>query len=121
MGLSRIWQKDLRYLQLNREEKLDAYKSATECSTHKELTELATDWSSRYGVLPKPVESLIQMMKLKLLAKNCGFNKIKLKKPNVVIETRLKKETFKLMKNSLPTNIQSKFVLKKMTSSLKSQ
>ena len=93
----------------NREEKLDAYKSATECSNHKELAELASDWSSRYGVLPKPVESLILLMKLKLLAKTCGFNKIKLKKPNVIIETRIKETTFKLIKKSLPTNIQGKF------------
>ena len=94
---------------LNREEKLDAYKYATECTNHKELTELATDWSNRYGVLPKPVESLILLMKLKLLAKKCGFNKIKLKKPNVIIETRLKNSTFKLIKKGLPSNIQSKF------------
>ena len=48
-------------------------------------------------------------MKLKLLAKKCGFNKIKLKKPNIIIETRLKKSTFKLLKKALPTNIQNKF------------
>ena len=48
-------------------------------------------------------------MKLKLLAKKCGFNKIKLKKPNVIIETRLKNSTFKLIKKGLPSNIQSKF------------
>ena len=66
---------------LNREEKLDAYKYATECTSHKELTELATDWSNRYGVLPKPVESLILLMKLKIVSKkSSGFNKIKLKK-----------------------------------------
>ncbi len=94
---------------LNREEKLDAYKYATECANHKELTDLATDWTNRYGVLPKPVESLILLMKLKLLAKKCGFNKIKLKKPNVIIETRLKNSTFKLIKKGLPSNIQSKF------------
>ena len=93
---------------LNREEKLDAYKYATECTNHKELTELATDWTNRYGVLPKPVESLILLMKLKLLAKKCGFNKIKLKKPNVIIETRLKSSTYKLIKKALPTNIQNK-------------
>ena len=93
----------------NREEKLDAYKSATECSDNNELTELATDWSNRYGILPKPVESLILLMKLKLLAKRCGFNKIKLKKPNVIIETRLKCSAFKLIKKALPTNIQNKF------------
>ena len=94
---------------INREEKLEAYKYATECTNNQELTELATDWSNRYGVLPKPVESLLLLMKLKLLAKNCGFNKIKLKKPNIIIETRIKNSTFKLIKKGLPTNIQNKF------------
>ena len=94
---------------LNREEKLDAYKSATECSNDTELTELATDWTNRYGTLPKPVESLILLMKLKLLAKSCGFNKIKLKKPNIVIETKLKKSTYKILKKSLSTSVQNKF------------
>ena len=94
---------------LNKEEKLDAYKSAIECSNNNELTELATDWINRYGTLPKPVESLIMLMRLKLHARKCGFNKIKLKKPNIVIETKLKKSTFKILKNSLPSSVQNKF------------
>ena len=48
-------------------------------------------------------------MRLKLLAKRCGFNKIKLKKPNIVIETKLKKSTFKILKNSLTSSVQNKF------------
>ncbi|MDA9745851.1 transcription-repair coupling factor [Prochlorococcus sp. AH-736-K20] len=94
---------------LNREEKLEAYKSATECSNNDELTELATDWVNRYGNLPKPVESLIMIMRLKLLAKKCGFSKIKLKKPNILIETKLKNSTFKILKNSLASSVQNKF------------
>ncbi len=94
---------------LNKEEKLEAYKSATECSNNNELTDLATDWVNRYGNLPRPVESLIMIMRLKLLAKKCGFNKIKLKKPNIVIETKLKKSTFKLLKSSLTSSVQNKF------------
>ncbi len=94
---------------LNREEKLEAYKSATECSNNDELTELATDWVNRYGNLPKPVESLIMIMRLKLLSKKCGFNKIKLKKPNILIETKLKNSTFKILKNSLASSVQNKF------------
>ena len=94
---------------LNREEKLEAYKSATECTNNNELTELATDWVNRYGTLPKPVESLIMIMRLKLLAKRCGFNKIKLKKPNIIIETKLTNSTFKILKNSLASSVQNKF------------
>ena len=48
-------------------------------------------------------------MRLKLLAKKCGFNKIRLKKPNIVIESKLKKSTFKILKNSLPSSVQNKF------------
>ena len=48
-------------------------------------------------------------MKLKLLAKRCGFNKIKQKKPNIIIETKMKPSAFKLIKKGLPTNIQNKF------------
>ena len=48
-------------------------------------------------------------MKLKLLAKKCGFNKIKIKKPNIVIETKLKKSSFKILKNSLPVSVENKF------------
>ncbi len=94
---------------LNREEKLEAYKSASECSNNNELTELATDWVNRYGTLPKPVESLVMLMRLKLLAKKCGFDKIKLKKPNITIETKLKQSTFKILINSLPSIVQNKF------------
>ena len=93
----------------NREEKLDAYKSATECSNNIELIELSTDWTNRYGILPKPVETLILLMKLKLLSKKCGFNKIKLKKPNISVETKMGSTTFNLLKKVLPTNIQNKF------------
>ena len=48
-------------------------------------------------------------MKLKLIAKKCGFTKIKLIKPNIIIETRIKKTTFNLIKKALTTNIQNKF------------
>ena len=47
-------------------------------------------------------------MKLKLLAKRCGFNKIMLKKPNIIIETKLKNSTFNLLKNVLSSTIQNK-------------
>jgi len=49
------------------------------------------------------------IMRLKLLAKKCGFNKIKLKKPNILIETKLKNSTFKILKNSLASSVQNKF------------
>ncbi len=94
----------------NREEKLEAYKNITTCINNEQLTELATDWVNRYGLIPEPVESLLLIMKLKLLAKKCGFISIKLKKPNIILITRMKINAFKHLKEELPTNIQNKFV-----------
>ncbi len=94
----------------NREEKLEAYKNITTCQNNEQLTELATDWVNRYGLIPEPVESLLLIMKLKLLAKKCGFYSIKLKKPNIILITRMKINAFKHLKEELPTNIQNKFV-----------
>ena len=103
----------------NRDEKLEAYKNVTSCINNDEITELATDWVSRYGVIPSPVETLLKIMKLKLLAKKCGFEKIKTKKPNVEIETRMQTNAFNYMRHSLPANIQSKFIYVKQKENIK--
>ena len=103
----------------DRDEKLEAYKNITSCINKEEITELAGDWVSRYGLIPSPVEALLQIMKLKLLAKKCGFEKIKTKKPNVEIETRMEINAFNYMRDSLPTNIQSKFIYVKQKENTK--
>ena len=97
----------------NREEKLEAYKNVTMCITQDQLTELATDWVNRYGLIPKPVETLLQVMKLKLLAKHCGFIKIKLSKPNIVIYSKMNSKAFNYIKENLALNTQNKFIFKK--------
>ena len=97
----------------NREEKLEAYKNVTSCENLEQLTELSSDWVSRYGLIPQPVETLIQIMKIKLLAKNCGFQKIKLKKPNIIIETKMEVNAFKHIRENLPKSVQSKFIYQK--------
>tara|TARA_B100000212_G_scaffold50723_1_gene32876 strand:- start:223 stop:1398 length:1176 start_codon:yes stop_codon:yes gene_type:complete len=94
----------------NREEKLEAYKNVTTCSSEIELTELATDWVNRYGLIPKPVESLLQIMKLKLLAKYCGFSSIKINKPNILLFTKMQVNTFRHLNEELPSSIQNKFI-----------
>ncbi len=95
---------------INKEEKLEAYKNATACVNASELTELATDWVNRYGLIPKPVDTLLLIMRIKILAKHCGFSKIQLKKPNILIFTKMKANAFKRIKETLPVSIQSKFV-----------
>ena len=95
---------------INKEEKLEAYKNATACTSSEELTDLATDWVNRYGLIPKPVETLLLVMRIKILSRNCGFSKIQLRKPNILIYTKMKAKAFKKLKEVLPSSVQSKFI-----------
>ncbi len=95
------------------DEKINAYRLATQCVDNKSLVQLAGDWVDRYGTLPKAVESLIEIMKLKIIAKNCGFSRIKLAKPNVELETLMDEPAFKLLKNCLAQHLHGRFIYKK--------
>ena len=52
---------------IDNDEKISAYRDATECNSLNGLVELAASRTDRYGVLPAPVETLLQVMKLKFL------------------------------------------------------
>ena len=67
----------------------------------------------RYGTLPKPVESLIEVMKLKIISKKCGFSRIKLSKPNVELETMMNEPAFNLLRKGLPNHLHGRFIFKK--------
>tara|TARA_Y100001968_G_C19453588_1_gene770502 strand:- start:2032 stop:5541 length:3510 start_codon:yes stop_codon:yes gene_type:complete len=98
---------------IDNEEKLAAYRSASKCNSDKELMELASTWIDRYGTLPKSVETLIEIMKLKLISKSCGFSRIKLVKPNIVFETLMDEPAFRLLRQGLPTHLQGRLIYKK--------
>ena len=67
----------------------------------------------KYGTLPKAVESLIEVMKLKIIAKKCGFSRIKLSKPNVELETMMDEPAFKLLRKGLANHLHGRFIYKK--------
>ena len=97
-------------------EKINAYRLATECGNNDELVQFARNLIDRYGSLPKSVESLIEVMKLKIVAKKCGFSRIKLSKPNVELETMMDEPAFKLLRKGLPNHLHGRFIYKKGSS-----
>ena len=97
----------------NPDEKINAYRLATECENNEALVQFASHLVDRYGTLPKAVESLIEVMKLKIIAKKCGFLRIKLHKPNVVLETMMDEPAFKLLRNGLSKHLHGRFIYKK--------
>ncbi len=95
------------------DEKIQAYRLATQCESNNELVQFASNLIDRYGNLPKAVESLIEVMKLKIIAKKCGFSRIKLSRPNVELETSMDEPAFRLIRNGLPTHLHGRFIYKK--------
>ncbi len=92
------------------DEKMAAYRAAAACRSREELMQLAADWVDRYGSLPAPVQSLLQLMELKLLAKRCGFSRIRPEKPNLVLETPMEEPAFRLLRQGLPQHLHGRLV-----------
>ncbi|MEB3185442.1 MAG: transcription-repair coupling factor [Cyanobacteriota bacterium] len=92
------------------DEKMAAYRAAAECSGPEALLQLAADWVDRYGTLPVPVIALLQLMELKLLAKRCGFSRIKPEKPNIALETPMEEPAFRLLRQGLPQHLHGRLV-----------
>ncbi|MEN9861981.1 MAG: transcription-repair coupling factor, partial [Cyanobacteriota bacterium] len=63
-----------------------------------------------YGAIPAPVISLLQLMELKLLAKRCGFSRIKPEKPNIALETPMEEPAFRLLRQGLPQHLHGRLV-----------
>jgi transcription-repair coupling factor (superfamily II helicase) len=92
------------------DEKMSAYRAASECLSSEALVELAAGWAYRYGALPGPVQSLLQLMDLKLLAKRCGFARIRPEKPNIALETPMEEPAFRLLRQGLPQHLHGRLV-----------
>ncbi len=92
------------------DEKMAAYRSAAGCSSKGELLELAAAWIDRYGALPAPVQALLQLMELKLLAKRCGFARLRAEQPNLVLETPMEEPAFRLLRQGLPQHLHGRLV-----------
>ena len=92
------------------DEKMAAYRAAADCGSREALVELAAAWVDRYGALPAPVQSLLLLMELKLIARRCGFSRIRPEKPNIVLETPMEEPAFRRLRQGLPQHLHGRLV-----------
>ena len=91
-------------------EKIAAYRTVSSCQDPGGLISLAADWNDRYGALPAPVETLLLLMRLKLVARRCGFTRIKPERPNLVLETPMQEPAFRRLRQGLPQHLHGRLV-----------
>ncbi|MBW4656009.1 MAG: transcription-repair coupling factor [Kaiparowitsia implicata GSE-PSE-MK54-09C] len=93
------------------DQKMSAYRAVATAQSKQELTEIAADWSDRYGTIPVASLQLIRVMELKQVARKLGFARIKTEgKQHVVLETPMEEPAWNLMREKLPTHLQTRFV-----------
>ena len=95
---------------LDSDEKITAYRAAANCESGEALIELAAGWNDRYGAIPSAVQSLLQLMELKLLARRCGISRIRPEKPNIAMETPMEEPAFRLLRQGLPQHLHARMV-----------
>jgi transcription-repair coupling factor (superfamily II helicase) len=92
------------------EEKMAAYRAAAQCQSKPALLELAAVWADRYGPIPGPVLSLLRLLELKLLAKRCGFSRIRPDNANIALETPMEEPAFRRLRQGLPPHLHGRLV-----------
>jgi len=93
------------------DQKMSAYRSVAAAKSQTELTQIAADWSDRYGSTPTSALQLLRVMQLKQLAKSLGFSRIKPEsKQHVILETPMAEPAWNLLIGNLPEHLRSRFV-----------
>jgi transcription-repair coupling factor (superfamily II helicase) len=93
------------------DQKMSAYRAVASAQSLQELTQIAGDWSDRYGTIPVAARQLLRVMELKHIAKTLGFARIKPEgKQHVVLETPMEEPAWNLLKENLPEHLHSRFV-----------
>jgi transcription-repair coupling factor (superfamily II helicase) len=93
------------------DQKMSAYRAVATAKSQEELTQIAGEWSDRYGAIPVSASQLLRVMELKQLAKKLGFSRIKPEnKQHVILETPMEEPAWNLLAANLPENLKSRFV-----------
>jgi transcription-repair coupling factor (superfamily II helicase) len=93
------------------DQKMTAYRSVASADSKEDLTQIALDWSDRYGPMPKAVQQLLRIVELKQIAKSLGFSRIKPEgKQHLILETPMEEPAWAVLAEKLPDHLKSRFV-----------
>ncbi|MEN9255294.1 MAG: transcription-repair coupling factor, partial [Gloeomargarita sp. SZTDM-1c_bins_89] len=94
----------------NLELKLQAYRDLATADSQAHIDQLVAQWQQVYGELPPPVQQLVLVMRVKLLAKQIGIQRIRPETPHVVWETAMAEPAWQELRQRLSPKLHSRFV-----------
>lgn len=93
------------------DQKMSAYRGVASANSKAELTQIAVEWSDRYGPIPPAAQQLIKIVELKQIARQLGFARIKPEgSQHISLETPMEEPAWNLLKANLPEHLHARFV-----------
>lgn len=96
------------------EQKLLEYKRLSESANLSELDEIVSEWKDRFSKMQEPVENLIKLVKLKMIATNAGITSVRETPDGIRIYSGYSGAETKLIWNKLPFEIKRYIKLVKL-------
>ena len=91
------------------EQKMIEYKRLSDVKNETELNYIVSEWKDRFSRIPDEVENLIKLIKIRLLATDCGITIIREVDQNIRIYSPFTPYEWNIIKNGLEKNIAKKF------------
>lgn len=96
----------------SQEQRMNEYKRLSEVKHVASLDELINEWTDRFGKIPTETENLIEIMRLKLMAKKADIYNISQEAAGIKLQANLRLQKWLPIQRSLSTYLQQKTVFK---------
>lgn len=90
------------------EQKMIEYKRLADVNNEIELDSIVTEWKDRFSRIPDEVENLIKLIKLRLLATDCGISVVREAGENIRIYTPFAPYEWNILKQNINKDILKK-------------
>lgn len=89
----------------SKEQKMIEYKRLADVKSVSELDLITAEWKDRFSKMSEPVENLIKLVHLRLLANQANISLIRETESNIRVYTWFNKAEWNIIRSELPSNI----------------
>lgn len=89
----------------SKEQKMIEYKRLADVKSVSELDLITAEWKDRFSKMSEPIENLIKLVHLRLMANQANISLIRETQSNIRVYTWFKKAEWNIINSKLPSNI----------------